>query len=310
MFSRMYASLGLARGLLARQRAGSSAGTKRVRVNSGSIWQNQPVDIALRPDERTCAVKLSIVIPVYNEERHLLDVLRRVVAVPVDKELVIVNDASRDGTRHVLDDVERNPGTVLAAAQGRTDIRIFHQPVNRGKGAALHRGFAEANGDVVVVQDADLEYDPMELPALLEPIRKGEADVVYGSRFLRGRKGFPFWHTLANRLLTAASNLLTGFRLTDMETCYKVIRTDVIKELPLREERFGFEPEVTALLAHQRRRASLRVVERPISYRPRSVKEGKKIGLKDAFRAVYCILRYAFPPPRKEAVPARTLAKP
>jgi glycosyltransferase involved in cell wall biosynthesis len=252
-------------------------------------------------------LKLSIVIPVYNEEHHVLDVLRRVAAVPVDKELVIVNDASRDGTRHVLEEVERDPRAVLAGAKGRTDIRIFHQAVNRGKGAALHRGFAEANGDVVVVQDADLEYDPMELPALVEPIRAGEADVVYGSRFLRGHKGFPFWHTLANRLLTFASNLTTGFRLTDMETCYKVIRTDVVKKLPLREERFGFEPEVTALLAHRSRRETLRVVERPISYRPRTVEEGKKIGFKDAIRAVYCILRYGLvaPPERKAALPAR-----
>ena len=244
-------------------------------------------------------MKLSIVIPVYNEERHILKVLRRIAAVPLDKELVVVNDASRDGTRRLLEEVERDPASVLAGAQRKTEIRIFHQPVNRGKGAALHRGFAEASGEVVVVQDADLEYDPQELPALVEPIEKDAADVVYGSRFLRGHQGFPFWHTLANRMLTAASNLFTGFRLTDMETCYKVMRAGILKELPLREERFGFEPEVTALLAHRSRREPVRLVERPISYRPRSVEQGKKIGLKDAFRAVYCIVRYGVvsPPP-------------
>jgi glycosyltransferase involved in cell wall biosynthesis len=253
-------------------------------------------------------MKLSIVIPVYNEERHVLDVLRRVAAVPVDKELVIVNDASRDGTKAVLESVEKDPG--LVAKDGRTELRIFHQPVNRGKGAALHRGFAEARGDVVVVQDADLEYDPTELPALVEPIARGEADVVYGSRFLNGHKGFPFWHTLANRMLTVASNVFTGFAITDMETCYKVMRAEIVKELPLREERFGFEPEVTALLAHRHRRDPLRLVERPISYKPRSVAEGKKIGLKDAFRAVYCIVRYGVLPPPWRQLPARRPAEP
>ena len=255
-------------------------------------------------------MKLSIVIPVYNEERHVLDVLRRVAAVPVDKELVIVNDASRDGTRAVLDQVQADPSLVLAAAVGTTELRIFHQPVNRGKGAALHRGFAEARGDVVVVQDADLEYDPLELPALIEPIARGEADVVYGSRFLLGHKGFPFWHTLANRMLTGASNLFTGFRITDMETCYKVMRAGIVKDLALREERFGFEPEVTALLAHRHRREPLRLVEKPISYKPRSVAEGKKIALKDAFRAVYCIVRYGVvAPPAPRVVAERRAAE-
>ncbi len=247
-------------------------------------------------------MKTSIVIPVFNEERLILEVLRKVAAVAMEKELVVVDDCSTDGTGAILSRVEADPSLVTSAdAANQTQVRIYRQPRNRGKGAALHRGFAEAMGDVVVVQDADLEYDPNELPALLAPITSGEADVVFGSRFLEGHPAYPFWHTLANKLLTQLSNTVTGLRLTDMETCYKLIRTDLVRKLPLREERFGFEPEVTALLAHLSGRRRVRIAERPISYKPRSIKEGKKIRLKDAFRAVYCILRYGFVPPRWQA---------
>jgi glycosyltransferase involved in cell wall biosynthesis len=248
-------------------------------------------------------MKLSIVIPVFNEVGVVKEVLRRVAAVPLPKELLVVNDCSTDGTSELLREIEKNPEQVTAAdPTGSTELRIFHQPLNRGKGAALHRGFAEAKGEVVVVQDADLEYDPTELPSLVELIAKDEADVVFGSRFLSGHVGFPFWHTLANRFLTGFSNLLTGFRLTDMETCFKLMRTAIVRELALREERFGFEPEVTALLAHHGRRHPMRIVERPISYRPRTVHEGKKIRLKDAFRAVYCILRYGLVAPPSQSL--------
>jgi glycosyltransferase involved in cell wall biosynthesis len=256
-------------------------------------------------------MRVSIVIPVYNEEKLVLDVLRRVASVPLAKELVVVDDCSTDRTPAILERVRSDPSLVLSADPlGQTELRLVRQPQNRGKGAALKRGFAEATGAVIAIQDADFEYDPGELPALCEPVLKGEADVVFGSRFLNGHDGFPFWHTLANRMLTVASNVFTGLRVTDMETCYKIFRAEVIKGLPLQEERFGFEPEVTAQLGHFKRRNGLRLVERPISYKPRSVEEGKKIRLKDAFRAVYCIARYGLVAPPGGQAPAASHGTP
>lgn len=254
-------------------------------------------------------MKLSIVIPVFNEVDMVAEVLRQVATVPVAKEIVVVNDCSTDGTADMLHRIESNPQDLIGLdPHGHTQIRVFHQPRNMGKGAALHRGFAEATGDVIVVQDADLEYDPRELEKVVQPILHDDADVVFGSRFLNGYRGFPFWHTLANRLLTAFSNLVTGLHVTDMETCYKAIRTEVLRELPLQEPRFGFEPEVTAQLGHYSRKFPLRLLERPISYRPRTVQQGKKIRLKDAFRAVYCILRYGLPrPPDSRSQEAQSL---
>jgi glycosyltransferase involved in cell wall biosynthesis len=221
---------------------------------------------------------LSVVIPVYNEQEFVLELIRRVQDVPVPKELVIVNDASTDGTRAKLDAVTDE------------NVRVFHHEVNKGKGAALHTGFREARGKIVLIQDADLEYDPNEYPRLIQPILDGRAEVVYGSRFIgETHRVLYYWHSVANKGLTMVSNWFTNLNLTDMEICYKVFRRDVIQSIPLREERFGFEPEVTAKLA----RKGCRIYETPVSYSGRSYTEGKKIGLKDAFRAVYCIVRYA-----------------
>jgi glycosyltransferase involved in cell wall biosynthesis len=225
--------------------------------------------------------KLSVVIPVYNEERWIREVIARVQAVDIPKEIIIVDDCSKDGTRDILRTITDD------------NVRIFFQEINQGKGAALRRGFQEATGSVVLVQDADLEYDPAEYPRLLQPIMENKADVVFGSRFIGDRhRVLYYWHSVANWGLTLLSNMFTNLNLTDMETCYKVFRREVLAEMKLKSNRFGFEPEVTAKVA--KRRPSWRVYEVPISYSGRTYEEGKKIGLKDAFNALYCILRYRY----------------
>jgi glycosyltransferase involved in cell wall biosynthesis len=225
--------------------------------------------------------RLSVVIPVFNERQWLAEVLRRVRAVPVPTEIIIVDDCSTDGTRELLRDMEAAP-----------DLCILYQPVNRGKGAAVRTGVAHATGVVVLIQDADLEYDPAEYPRLIQPILDGRADVVFGSRFIGERhRVLYFWHSIANRLLTTLSNMFTDLNLTDMETCYKVFRREVIQGMTLKSNRFGIEPELTAKVA-RRRNPACRVYEVPISYSGRTYEEGKKIGLKDLFNALYCIVRY------------------
>jgi glycosyltransferase involved in cell wall biosynthesis len=225
--------------------------------------------------------KLSVVIPVYNEERWILEVIRRVQAVEMPKEIIIVDDCSTDRTREILKTITDE------------NVRIFLQERNQGKGAALRRGFTEATGTVIIVQDADLEYDPAEYPKLLQPIIENKADVVYGSRFIgESHRVLYFWHLIANRVLTLTSNMFTNLNLTDMETCYKVFRKEVLQGVKLKSNRFGFEPEITAKIA--KRRPGWRIYEIPISYAGRTYEEGKKIGLKDAFNALYCIIRYRY----------------
>jgi glycosyltransferase involved in cell wall biosynthesis len=238
-------------------------------------------------------MKLSLVIPVYNEAPTLKEVIQRVVAVDLDKELVIVDDASTDGSREMLADLsERGLAHWLPnpdRRRGSNEVRVHLQPQNAGKGAALRTGFGLATGDVVVIQDADLEYDPQDLPRLIQPIRDGIADVTFGSRFIGSpRRVLYFWHTLMNRGLTLASNMLNDLNITDMETCYKAFRAEVIKSIDVEENRFGIEPELTAKVAKKH----LRIYEVPISYYGRTYAEGKKIGWKDGLRAVYCIFKY------------------
>ena len=238
-------------------------------------------------------MKLSIVMPAYNEAATLRNIVSRVVAVDlpgIGKELLIIDDGSNDGTRELLRELD-----------GEDGVRALFHPRNIGKGAAVRTGMLAATGDVVLIQDADLEYDPREYPVLLRPILEGEADVVYGSRFLgtsSGHRVLYFWHRVGNHLLTLMSNVFTNINLTDMETCYKVMTREVVDRLDIRSRRFGVEPEITCKVA----RMKARIFEVPISYHGRTYEEGKKIGLKDAFQAVWTILRFSRWKPARGAV--------
>ena len=243
-------------------------------------------------------MKLSVVMPVYNERATLREAVGRVLALEIDIELLCVDDGSTDGSREILAELQ----------QEYPQIRILLQTRNMGKGAALRRGIQEATGDFVIIQDADLEYDPSEYPQLLEPLIQGRADVVFGSRFMGNgpHRVLYFWHSVGNRMLTLLSNCLTNINLSDMETCYKVFRRDVIQSIPLEEDRFGFEPEITVKVARRR----LRIYEVGISYSGRTYEEGKKIGWKDGVRALYCLVKYSLKEPTANAAPVQAASVP
>jgi glycosyltransferase involved in cell wall biosynthesis len=245
-------------------------------------------------------MKVSVIMPVYNERTFLRAVVERVLAVPQEVELICVDDGSRDGSREILSELQSQ----------HPNLRVLLQPKNMGKGAALRRGIQEATGDFVLIQDADLEYDPGDYPNLLDPLIQGKADVVYGSRFLGSgpHRVLYFWHSVGNRLLTLLSNCLTNVNLSDMETCYKVFRREIVQSIPIEENRFGFEPEITVKIAKRR----LRIYEVGISYWGRTYEEGKKIGWKDGVRCLWCLLKYsikeravALPPTVSSEDPAR-----
>jgi len=226
--------------------------------------------------------KLSVVIPVYNEKRWITEVLRRVRMVPIPKEIILVDDLSTDGTREMLPQFADE------------NTKILYKKVNQGKGAALRDGFKLCTGNVIIIQDADLEYDPDDYPSLLQPIIENKADIVFGSRFIGEKhRVLYFWHMVTNKILTVLSNMLTNLNLTDMETCYKVFKREVLEGMDLKSNRFGFEPEFTAKIA-KKKKPAWRVFEVPVSYDGRTYEEGKKIGLKDGFNALYCIVRYKF----------------
>jgi len=226
--------------------------------------------------------KLSVVIPVYNEKRWITEVLRRVRMVPIPKEIILVDDLSTDGTREMLPQFADE------------NTKILYKKVNQGKGAALRDGFKLCTGNVIIIQDADLEYDPDDYPSLMQPIIENKADIVFGSRFIGEKhRVLYFWHMVTNKILTVLSNMLTNLNLTDMETCYKVFKKEVLEGMDLKSNRFGFEPEFTAKIA-KKKKPAWRVFEVPVSYDGRTYEEGKKIGLKDGFNALYCIVRYKF----------------
>ncbi|WP_432797676.1 glycosyltransferase family 2 protein [Poriferisphaera sp. WC338] len=225
-------------------------------------------------------MKLSVVIPVYNEEKTIENIVDQVQAVDIDKEIILVDDCSSDDSRDKLKELEAKHG----------NIRIAFHEHNQGKGAALRTGFQEAKGELVIIQDADLEYDPMEYHKLIGPIDCGKADVVYGSRFAGGEshRVLYFWHSMGNKFLTLLSNMFTNLNLTDMETCYKLFKREIIQDIKIQEDRFGFEPEITAKLA----RKNCRIFEVGIAYNGRTYEEGKKIGWQDGCRAIWCIIKY------------------